>query len=327
MRAAKFFAFICLIAGVSWEGPRADSQEPVLSRYRVKDTFTINDIPAKVRKVRVWLELPRLDDEHQKIENLNIESPVAYRVEKDASSGNSFLYLESQNAGDLAATISVSFLLERKSVALGAAPSPQIKDRKRYLASVPNVPVDASMKKLAHSIAGEEKDPLNQARRFYDYLMDNAVYYRKEPQRLRPSGAGSALYCYNEKTGNCTDFHALFMSLTRSVGIPSQFVMGSYLSQEKEGREDPAYHCWAKFFDERYGWIPVDAAYGNLWEDKREFYFGHLDGARVAFTEGRNINLAPRQKGPALNYFVYGYLEVDGKPQGKIERKLIFESI
>jgi len=118
------------------------------------------------------------------------------------------------------------------------------------------------------------------------------------------------------------------MSLSRSAGIPSDFVMGSALTPEKEMmKEDPAYHCWVKFFDERHGWIGGDAAFGNLFPEKRDFYFNNLDAQRVAFTQGRQINLVPRQKGPPLNYFIYGYVEADGKPHGKIKRTLTFESV
>ena len=34
----------------------------------------------------------------------------------------------------------------------------------------------------------------------------------------------------------------------------------------------------------------------------------------VEFTMGRDINLNPKQSGQPLNYFVYPYAEIDGKP-------------
>ena len=57
--------------------------------------------------------------------------------------------------------------------------------------------------------------------------------------------------------------------------------------------------------------------------------FGNLTESRVSFTVGRDIDLVPRQKGPALNFFVYPYVEVDGQPYAaeKIKRHFSFEDV
>jgi hypothetical protein len=47
----------------------------------------------------------------------------------------------------------------------------------------------------------------------------------------------------------------------------------------------------------------------------------------VQFSTGRDIILSPKQDGPALNYFVYPYVEVDGKPYEKIDKKFSFEKV
>ena len=58
--------------------------------------------------------------------------------------------------------------------------------------------------------------------------------------------------------------------------------------------------------------------------DGRFYYsfFGKLNENRVQFTTGRDIVLEPKQEGPPLNYFVYPYVEVDGKPLAKDNIKL-----
>ncbi len=309
-------------------GASTSVEAPTALLYAIEDHFTVTDIDPKTKQVRLWLELP-LEDEWQTVKNLKVSSPVPFTIKKDSKTPNRFLYIKTKNVQKLPLEISVSFTLERKSYQLPNPSSTEtkLKNYRQYLAPLPYIPVDAMTKKLAQSILGQEQDKLKQTQKIYEYIQNNSTYYRKEPNRLKPSGVGSALYCLNEKTGNCTDFHALFMSLTRSVGIPSEFLMGSWLSKEKEGKEDPGYHCWVKFFNERHGWVAADAAFGNLWPEKRDFYFGNLDAQRVAFTQGRSINLAPQQKGQPLNYFLYGYAEADGKPGGKIQRKLIFRSL
>ena len=56
----------------------------------------------------------------------------------------------------------------------------------------------------------------------------------------------------------------------------------------------------------------------------KEFYFGGLTADRVAFSVGRDLVLSPKQNGPPLNFFVYPYAEVNGKPLERDNVKLEF---
>jgi hypothetical protein len=47
----------------------------------------------------------------------------------------------------------------------------------------------------------------------------------------------------------------------------------------------------------------------------------------VQLSTGRDIALSPKQDGPALNYFVYPYVEVDGKPYDKLDKQFSFEEV
>src|SRR5207248_8121488 len=47
---------------------------------------------------------------------------------------------------------------------------------------------------------------------------------------------------------------------------------------------------------------------------KKDYFFGAHDDNRVQFTVGRDIRLDPPQQGAPLNYFIYPYGELDGKP-------------
>jgi len=58
----------------------------------------------------------------------------------------------------------------------------------------------------------------------------------------------------------------------------------------------------------------VDISEAKLNPEKREYYFGHLDENRVAFSRGRDLILVPRQAGPPVNFLVYPYVEVNGQP-------------
>ncbi len=76
----------------------------------------------------------------------------------------------------------------------------------------------------------------------------------------------------------------------------------------------PGYHCWAQFYVEPYGWIPVDASEAWKHPEKKGYFFGSHDDNRLQFTVGRDIRLDPPQQGYPLNCFIYPYAELDGKP-------------
>lgn len=73
------------------------------------------------------------------------------------------------------------------------------------------------------------------------------------------------------------------------------------------------YHCWAWFLPDGKGWVPVDISEANRHPKLAQFYFGNLTEDRVAFSVGRDIELTPRQAGGPLNFFIYPYVEVDGR--------------
>src|SRR5204863_8349672 len=121
------------------------------------------------------------------------------------------------------------------------------------------------------------------------------------------------------KFGNCTDFHALVMSIGRTKGVPVKFEMGFPLPAvdpaKPETKAGPVggYHCWAKLYLGGVGWVPVDASEAQKNPSLKPYYFGNLTVDRVHVSNGRDVNLVPKQAGDPLNYFVYPYAEADGK--------------
>jgi transglutaminase-like putative cysteine protease len=87
------------------------------------------------------------------------------------------------------------------------------------------------------------------------------------------------------------------------------------------------YHCWAEFYLKGVGWVPVDASEAAKNPSKREYFFGAHDENRVEFSLGRDLTLAPRQQGDPLNYFVYPYAEVDGKPFAAIDKSFNYRDL
>jgi transglutaminase-like putative cysteine protease len=112
--------------------------------------------------------------------------------------------------------------------------------------------------------------------------------------------------------------------MARSVNIPARFAIGLPLPHERGAGDIVGYHCWAELYVRGGGWIPVDASEAAKEPTKRNYFFGHHDEDRLEFSRGRHLTLNPAQKGPPLNFFVYPYAELDGKPHEAVDRKFTF---
>jgi transglutaminase-like putative cysteine protease len=80
-------------------------------------------------------------------------------------------------------------------------------------------------------------------RALYDHVLDRMKYDKSGTGW----GRGDAQYACDVKTGNCTDFHAYFIALARSIGIPARFAIGFTIPAETNEGRITGYHCWADF--------------------------------------------------------------------------------
>ena len=312
--------------------------EAAPSRFTVRDAFAVRDIPAGTKKVRAWFELPQ-EEPLQKITDLRITAPDGWRVATEPAEGNRFLYVEIADPKAATFEVTVTFALERwESVPSSAKVRPLDAGEKEALAArladFPNGETTPRIREKAAEIVKGVDDPVAQGRKFYDWIIDNAEYWKKDPDHLKPSGKGSASYCMDSKTGNCTDFHALFQVFARTVDLPTQFVMGTSLRKELDGveqfddpKKEPSYHCWFRTYYPGRGWVYSDISTADQNPDRRDYYFDHVDANRVAFSFGRNFDLAPKQDGGRLNWFVKCHIEADGKEHAGWTRELTFRSV
>jgi transglutaminase-like putative cysteine protease len=173
-------------------------------------------------------------------------------------------------------------------------------------------------------------DQMQLGKALYDIVNDHMTYSKKGTGW----GRGDAEWACDSRFGNCTDFHSLFISLARSKNIPAKFEMGFPVPAQRGKGEIGGYHCWARFKPEGKNWVPVDISEANQARAKNDkahsdYLFGNLTENRVSFTQGRDINLTPRQAGAPLNYFIYPYVEIDGKslPNEQVQRNFSYQDV
>jgi transglutaminase-like putative cysteine protease len=179
------------------------------------------------------------------------------------------------------------------------------------------------VKELAVEVTGSQSGAVAKAKAAYDYLFTNMRYDKTGSGW----GRGDAVWACDAKRGNCTDLHSPFIGMLRADGIPARFDIGFPLPENKGKGDIAGYHCWAEFYARKTGWIPVDISEAWKAKQKEDYFFGSVDANRVQLSTGRDIALSPKQDGPALNYFVYPYVEVDGKPYDKFDKQFGFEKV
>lgn len=311
-----FVAFAVLIAPFSLA---ADGRHGVL-RYDVN----VRGIPDDARVIDVWLPVPPCTDE-QEILSLEILAEVKGELLREPLYDNRVWHgrFVRPADGELAITEVVEFL-RNEQVGLGdnkaflqrTSGNPSRFLRPNYL-----VPLTDRFKQIAGRAIGSRSTSIDPARALYEHVLQRMTY-DKSGSRW---GRGDANYACDIGKGNCSDFHSLFIALSRSAEIPARFWIGFPLPSSRGRQEIQGYHCWAEFYMEGVGWVPVDISEADKHPNRASYFFGHVDENRIAFSLGRDLVLPPSQQGPPLNFFVYPYVEVDGKPWTKVERTITFE--
>ena len=276
-------------------------------------SFTVKNLSAG-EQVRVWIPAAQ-SDSYQEVKIISAKGDLPLKKTSESKYGNQIYYAETTSAQpELHFDIEYE-VVRRERVALGqnaphvipASLSPQ--EKQQDLQPDVLVPVTGLPADLAAKVTQGKTSSLDKAHAIYDYVFTTLSYDKTGSGW----GRGDVLYACDAKKGNCTDFHSLFIAMARSQGIPARFEIGFPLPPGQHSAEIAGYHCWSDFYLEGGGWIPVDISEAWKHPEKRNYFFGSHDVNRVQFSLGRDLRLSPPQDGKPLNYFVYPYVEVDGR--------------
>jgi transglutaminase-like putative cysteine protease len=275
--------------------------------------FTVKNIAAG-KNVRIWIPEAR-SDAFQKVRIVSAQGDLPLNMTKETKYGNHICYAETRSAQPELHFVIEYDVIRHERVALGGAAPHAVRvslssaEKRQDLQPDVLVPVTGLPADLAAGVTAGKTQPLDQARAIYDYVFTTMRYDKTGTGW----GHGDVLYACDAKKGNCTDFHSLFIAMARSQGIPARFEIGFPLPSDEHSAEIAGYHCWSDFYIEGKGWIPVDISEAWKHPEKRNYFFGSHDVNRMQFSVGRDLRLSPPQEDRPLNYFVYPYVEVDGR--------------
>jgi transglutaminase-like putative cysteine protease len=276
--------------------------------------FTVRNLPAG-KRVRIWIPAAQ-SDAYQEVKIISAQGDLLLKKTSEARFGNQIYFAETSGSAQPELHFDVEYdVIRHERLALGqtaphlVAASLSFTEKQQDLQPDVLVPVTGLPADLAVKVTQGLTQPLDKARAIYDYVFTTMRYDKTGTGW----GHGDVLYACDAKKGNCTDFHSLFIAMARSQGIPARFEIGFPLPPDKHSAEIAGYHCWSDFWIDGKGWIPVDISEAWKHQEKRDYFFGSHDVNRMQFSIGRDLRLSPPQEGKPLNYFVYPYVEVEGR--------------
>ncbi len=261
-------------------------------------------LPEINESAKMWIPVPQ-SDRFQTVELVHIEAPVKHQILEEKNYGNSIFYIElsPEHSGEI---IELVYDVQRKE----KNPYEDTMSPSKYLNASILMPIGGRFQVLADSIIGQKRNDgtIMRARALYDYVIDNMRYIKAGKY-----GTGDAVYACDALTGNCTEFHSLFISLARSAGIPSRFAVGASIPSNRDEGGISGYHCWAEFYAEGKWW-PVDISEANKYTALATYYFGRHPANRIEFSRGRDLLIEPGPNSGAINFLAYPVMEIGETP-------------
>jgi transglutaminase-like putative cysteine protease len=203
--------------------------------------------------------------------------------------------------------------------------------RALYTKATELLPTDGIVKKTALEITKGAKSDLDKARAIYEWVVDNT---QRNP-KTKGCGTGDirGMLESGNLSGKCADLNALYVGLSRAVGIPARDVYGirvadskfGYKSLGKSGDITKAQHCRAEVWLADFGWVPVDPADVRkvVLEEKpgltlsddivvaaRQKLFGAWEMNWLAYNFAHDLRL-PGSKGTKVPFLMYPQAEND----------------
>ncbi|HUU57573.1 MAG TPA: transglutaminase-like domain-containing protein, partial [bacterium] len=202
-------------------------------------------------EVRVWAALP-VEHRGQAVEIGEIypepaaivedpfsETKIVFWRQTDVEDGEDFyFYYDFKYAGE-----EVNANVDPSKIEPYDEASPEYQ---RYTVSEPWLEVTDGIRARAREIVGDETNPYVKARMIFDWVVYNIRYEFPDPESR---GAAKA---FARRSGDCSDFSAVFCAMCRAEGIPARTVTACW--------PFGGGHVWAEVLIPPYGWLPADTS-------------------------------------------------------------------
>ena len=319
--------------------------------------------PTDDKKLEMWIPLPS-SNEVQTISNLKINSSnLSYTIEHEEQFGNKYIYILEESGISEKKNITVDFSVTRREhkninykniepannltpfsmVPTGDIFDKIVKDNKLSKDDVYGIysfvlngmhygkPKATTTEDQYYSGVNPKTNlkwlPDSSAYGLKGVSLDEVVSYytqAKEANSTYTFANGNSIYACDIGVGNCTDYHSYFMSLTKTLDIPSRFHMGFSIPTKSSGTVG-GYHCWSDYYIDDEGWYPVDISEADKDPSKADYFFGTVNENRFEMNVGRDFIISGYDGG-TLNLFIYPIMEINDIKSDKYKKAFSFEN-
>lgn len=301
----------------------AGEESPTVREFVIEYSADM-EVPESAEEAYLWMPVPRTAP-HQEVSGLEIQSNGEHRIVRDPDYDNRILRVKATGPGrKLTARVSARIRREScRALEERAAPIHRA-GKKLSLFTGPNqlVPLEGPPEEEAERVLRPGMSDRQKARALYEHLNRTFEYDKTVPGY----GKGDVLRACDVRKGNCSDVHSLFIAMSRTSDLPARFLIGFPIGKEQQGTVG-GYHCWAEFYLDGTGWVPVDISEAIKDPSRRNELFGGLDANRVMFTIGRDIRLTPEPAPSRQNILIYPVGLIDGEMQDDVAWKLSYRDV
>ena len=274
-------------------------------------------LPAIETSGRLWIPVAS-SDRLQQVELEPIPGKNRFKDLSDPDFHNRILFMELRPE-DSGRQITLRYKVTRKEDSGHDADANELPDL--FIKPDTLGPLVPRLAQIAREQTANAATPSDKAAALYRHTLDRMAYDKTGTGW----GRGDALHACDSGTGNCTDFHAYFIALARSIGIPARFSIGFTIPAENDSGVISGYHCWAEYLADGR-WVPVDISEADKHPELSDYYACHHPANRFRLTVGRDLKPDPMPESGPINFLVYPLVESGGNVV-EIKREFSFRRL
>ena len=311
---------------------------PRTGDWRTFDLTTRVDLLEPQGASRLWLPIPGVDSDYQRSLESGFSSNGKAQLLSDAHSGASMLYVEFP-AGEAQPFATLTSRVQTQSRAVDwSARQPVHEDAdtlKHWLQPTKLVPLDGIVHQTALQATRGAHTETEKVHAIYHWIVANT--YREPKVRGCGTGDIKTMLETGNLGGKCADLNALFVGLSRAVGVPARDLYGVRLAPSSFGYKalganpaglQRAQHCRSEVFLKGHGWVAMDPAdvakvmreetpqwikstRGDVVAPVNRALFGGWEGNWMAYNSAADV-LLPHSSGDKLGFLMYPAAENAG---------------
>lgn len=262
------------------------------ARIRVRAQIAIADdafVPGET--YRVWLPIPAACIQQSEIRLLDFSSQPTFIAPEDAAQRT--VYWEETMVKNHPFWVEYSYLHTAPFADPAARPADPVQPTFFTGETAPHIVFTPYIRALCAELSAGTDDPVEKARRFYDYVTQQVKYSFAPDYFTLPDIAET---CLKTGRGDCGIQALAFVTLCRCAGIPAKWQSGLAVDPDSIGQHD-----WAMFYIAPFGWMFADPSFGgSAWRAgnlaRHNHYFGNLDVYRCVTVNGFQQDFEPASR-------------------------------